>query len=145
MESPNPKFALYAGTSECARTNTLLLLLSEVFTGAVSLWNNVLLFFIIVYWKPMFYSIAYTKYQTIPIWNKSTSLYKYYHCLATTTKCMIKVSNLLESILLYQQVFIQAWAGTSLCNLVRSCRMGRKQDKPKSFPAVWDRNGKTQM
>ena len=37
MESPNPKFALYYDTNECARTNTLLLSLSEVSTGAVSL------------------------------------------------------------------------------------------------------------
>ena len=40
MESPNHKFALYGGTNECARTNTLLLLLSEVSTGAVSLVIN---------------------------------------------------------------------------------------------------------
>ena len=39
MESPNPKFPLYGGTSECARTNMLLLLLSEISTGAVSLCN----------------------------------------------------------------------------------------------------------
>ena len=37
MESPNPKFALYGGTNECTRTNMLLLPLSEVSTGAVSL------------------------------------------------------------------------------------------------------------
>ena len=37
MESIYPKFSLYGGTNECARTNTLLLPLSEVSTGAVSL------------------------------------------------------------------------------------------------------------
>ena len=37
MENPNPKFALYGGTNECAGTNTLLFLVSEVSTGAVSL------------------------------------------------------------------------------------------------------------
>ena len=37
MMSPNPKFALYGGRHECARTNTLLLPLSEVSTGTVSL------------------------------------------------------------------------------------------------------------
>ena len=37
MENPNPKFALYGGMNECAMTNNLLLLLSEVRTGAVSL------------------------------------------------------------------------------------------------------------
>ena len=35
--SPNPKFALYGGRNECARTDTLLLPLFEVSTGAVSL------------------------------------------------------------------------------------------------------------
>ena len=42
MESPNPKFALYGATNECARTNTFLLPLSEVSTGAVSLYINLL-------------------------------------------------------------------------------------------------------
>ena len=37
MESPNIKFALYGGTNEFARINLLLLLLTEVSTGAVSL------------------------------------------------------------------------------------------------------------
>ena len=37
MESPNLKVALYGGTNECDRTNTLLLPLSEVSTEAVSL------------------------------------------------------------------------------------------------------------
>ena len=37
MESPNPMFALYGSTNECARTNMLLLPLSEVSTRAVSL------------------------------------------------------------------------------------------------------------
>ena len=37
MERPNPKFAIYGGTSECAWTNMLLLPLSEVSKGAVSL------------------------------------------------------------------------------------------------------------
>ena len=37
MESPNPIFALQGSTNECARTNTQLLPLSEVSTGAVSL------------------------------------------------------------------------------------------------------------
>ena len=37
MDSQNAKFALYGGTNECARTNMLLLLVSEVSTGAVSL------------------------------------------------------------------------------------------------------------
>ena len=37
MESPNPKFSLYGGTNECARSNTLLIPLSEVSTGVVSL------------------------------------------------------------------------------------------------------------
>ena len=36
MESQNPKFALYGATYECARTNMLLLLLSEVSTEANS-------------------------------------------------------------------------------------------------------------
>ena len=37
MESANPMIALYGGTNECARTDTLLPLLYEVSTGAVSL------------------------------------------------------------------------------------------------------------
>ena len=37
MESSNLKFALYGGTNECSRSNTLLLPLSEVSAGAVSL------------------------------------------------------------------------------------------------------------
>ena len=41
MESPNPKFALYGRLNECARTNMLLLLLSEISTGAVSLIRSV--------------------------------------------------------------------------------------------------------
>ena len=35
----NSKFALYGGRNLCARINTLLLLLSEVSTGAVSLYS----------------------------------------------------------------------------------------------------------
>ena len=37
MESSNPKFALYGWENEYARTNMLILPLSEVITGAVSL------------------------------------------------------------------------------------------------------------
>ena len=37
MESPNPKFALYGETYECARTNKVLLALPEVSTGLISL------------------------------------------------------------------------------------------------------------
>ena len=40
MESPQPKIALYGGTNECDMTNTLLLPLSEISTGAVSLAAN---------------------------------------------------------------------------------------------------------
>ena len=37
MESTNIKFAQYGGANECAKTDMLLLLLSEISTGAVSL------------------------------------------------------------------------------------------------------------
>ena len=37
MESSNPKFSLYGWENEYARTNMLILPLSEVITGAVSL------------------------------------------------------------------------------------------------------------
>ena len=37
MEIPIPMFALNGGTNDCDMTNMLLLLLSEVSTGAVSL------------------------------------------------------------------------------------------------------------
>ena len=37
QESSNIKLTLYGVTNECIRTNTILLLLSEVITGAVSL------------------------------------------------------------------------------------------------------------
>ena len=37
MESPNPELALYGSKTECARTNTLILPISEISTGAVSL------------------------------------------------------------------------------------------------------------
>ena len=37
MDSQDPKVALFGGTNECDMTNTLLLPLSEVSTGAVSL------------------------------------------------------------------------------------------------------------
>ena len=37
MDSINPKFARYGGTNACARTNALLLPLSDVSTRAVSL------------------------------------------------------------------------------------------------------------
>ena len=37
MESTNIKFAKYGGANECAKTDMLLLLLSEISTGAVSL------------------------------------------------------------------------------------------------------------
>ena len=40
MESPKPNLALYGGTNECARTNTILLPLSEVSTGAASLFDD---------------------------------------------------------------------------------------------------------
>ena len=42
MASPNTKFALYGGTNECPRTNTLLHPLSEVSTGAVSLKSKLI-------------------------------------------------------------------------------------------------------
>ena len=37
MESLNPELALYGSKNECARTNIVLLPISEVSTGAVSL------------------------------------------------------------------------------------------------------------
>ena len=40
MESLNPMLALYGGTNECVRTNTILLQLTEVNTGRVALKNN---------------------------------------------------------------------------------------------------------
>ena len=41
MESPNPRFALYGATSECARTNTYLLPLSDVRKRAVFLLSAI--------------------------------------------------------------------------------------------------------
>ena len=40
MESPNPKFALYGNQNGSARSNTLLLLLSEVSIRAVIITIN---------------------------------------------------------------------------------------------------------
>ena len=40
MESLVPELALYGGESECARTKTVLLPISEVSTGAVSLCSS---------------------------------------------------------------------------------------------------------
>ena len=37
MESQHPELTLYGSQKECSRTNTVLLLISEVSTGAVSL------------------------------------------------------------------------------------------------------------
>ena len=40
MESLNPELALYSRKNECTRTNTVLHPISEVSTGAVSLWGS---------------------------------------------------------------------------------------------------------
>jgi hypothetical protein len=43
MESTNIKFAQYGGANECAKTDMLLLLLSEISTGAVSLSHYIVI------------------------------------------------------------------------------------------------------
>ena len=43
MGNPDPKFAPYGSKNECARTNTLLLLLSDVSTGVVSLASSLII------------------------------------------------------------------------------------------------------
>ena len=87
MESPNPKFALYCGTNECARTNTLLLPLSEVSTGAVSLvifvfykscsFKNKRIFFFLHFWSIPSKKGTY--------WSKAKLIYLYMVELFTFT------------------------------------------------------------